>query len=76
MRETMYELVVTAIGSTIPLERVEVSRAAAVLTVIPTLLAKHEGCDRVEVSLQGTKLFSVDCHGNTTPGRAPRPSDG
>ncbi len=63
----MYELIVFSAGSDRPLETVRVEHAADVLTVIPTLFDKHKGCERVDVHLQGRKLFSIDCKGNSTP---------
>jgi hypothetical protein len=42
--------------------------AAEVLARIPELLREHRGCEKIVVSLERTRLFSVDCHGNTTPG--------
>jgi hypothetical protein len=46
------------------------SRAAAadVLAAIPKLLELHAGCDQIVVWFIGTRLFAVDCKGNTRPG--------
>lgn len=65
----MYDLLVFYPGDAPhrPSRRVEATTAAAVLDVIPTLLAEHEGCERVVVMMGVTRLFSVDCHGNRLP---------
>lgn len=59
----MYSLRVMKPGSIAPLETVELDRAADVLTCIPELLARHAGCERIEVLASTTRLFAVDCHG-------------
>jgi hypothetical protein len=38
--------------------------AAEVLARIPDLLSEHEGCEKIVVSLERTRLFAVDCKGN------------
>ncbi len=42
--------------------------AKEVLTRVSALLEEHEGCERIVVFQTATRLFSVDCHGNSTPG--------
>ena len=64
----MYELLVFYSDASSPAHRIIIERASDVLTAIPTLMEKHAGCERVEVLVAGRRLFSVDCHGNTTPG--------
>ena len=54
-------------GSGTPMETVMLARAAEVLERIPQLLSKHTDCERVEVTLNATKLFTVDCKGNLLP---------
>ena len=63
----MYRLLVyypeqTGIHATI-----HVDRSADVLTRIPQLLAEHDGCERVVVMFNDTRLFAVDCEGNRLP---------
>ncbi len=41
--------------------------AADVLARIPGLLEEHNGCEKVVVSLERTRLFAVDCKGNRLP---------
>ena len=41
--------------------------SAEVFARIPALLEEHEGCEKVVVSLERTRLFSVDCKGNRLP---------
>jgi hypothetical protein len=42
--------------------------AREVLTRVSTLLKEHDGCEHIVVLRNTTRLFSVDCHGNSTPG--------
>jgi hypothetical protein len=42
--------------------------ATEVLTRIAELLAEHVGCDKVVVTFNSRRLFSVDCKGNTETG--------
>jgi hypothetical protein len=44
-----------------------VEKAADVLKRIPEILAEHDGCETIVVTLEDTRLFSVDCHGNRQP---------
>ncbi len=44
-----------------------VTGAGNVLTRIPELLREHDGCEKIVVSLGGTRLFAVDCKGNRLP---------
>ena len=60
----MYHLRVYKPGETIASAHLTVEVAADVLTSIPRLLAEHDGCERVEVLIGTTHLFSVDCSGN------------
>ena len=60
----MYYLSIFEPNRKSPLETVTVTNAAEVLTTIPTLFAQHPGCERVEVRLDTTHLFSIDCAGN------------
>jgi hypothetical protein len=34
---------------------------------IPALLQEHDGCERIVVYFNTTRLFAVDCKGNTLP---------
>ncbi len=60
----MYHLVVFEPGVTAPIGKVAAVRASEVLTLIPILFADHPGCERIEISLDGSKLFTVDRAGN------------
>lgn len=60
----MYRLQVFYEGAPRPRETVELDRAGAVLTEIPKILEKHRECARVEVWINSTRLFAVDCAGN------------
>jgi hypothetical protein len=42
--------------------------AADLVFRIQALLEEHSGCQKIVVMNEGTRLFSVDCHGNTTSG--------
>lgn len=42
--------------------------ASEVLARVSTLMAEHDGCEKVVVYLGSTRLFSADCKGNTSPG--------
>ncbi len=46
---------------------VDVARGADVLTLIPNVLAEHDGCEHIVVTLNGMRLFAVDCAGNRLP---------
>jgi hypothetical protein len=35
--------------------------------MIQSALAEHEGCERVNVMMGATRLFSVDCAGDRLP---------
>ena len=61
----MYTLQVFYDGSLHHTERL--ARAASVLARIPELLRDHDGCEKVVISLAGTRLFAVDCKGNRLP---------
>ena len=64
----MYRLNVIHEGRAHPSETVELASAAAVLTTIPELLARHGDCLRIEVMAGPARLFAVDCHGQTLEG--------
>ena len=64
----MYTLRVFQPGDPIATETLVRERAADVLESIPILLARHSGCERIEVHAGALKLFSVDCEGNRRPG--------
>ena len=61
----MYTLQVFYDGALHHTERL--NSAAAVLARIPELLQEHQGCEKVVVSLERTRLFAVDCKGNRLP---------
>jgi hypothetical protein len=46
-------------------ERIRVASDA--LARIPALLHEHDGCERIVVYFGATRLFAVDCKGNTLP---------
>lgn len=60
----MYLLEVYLPGQTTPTDHATVDKASDVLMMIPALLKAHDGCERIEVRLANTLLFSVDCAGN------------
>ncbi len=41
--------------------------AANVLARIPELLREHDGCEKLVITLAGTRLFAVDCKGERLP---------
>ncbi len=43
------------------------TNGAETLARIPALLQEHDGCEKVVVSLNRTRLFAVDCKGNRLP---------
>ena len=45
-----------------------VANAADALARIAALLQEHAGCERIVVMHGVTRLFAVDCKGNTLPG--------
>jgi hypothetical protein len=47
------------------IERMTVASDA--LARIPVLLHEHHGCERIVVYFNDTRLFAVDCKGNTLP---------
>lgn len=59
----MYHLRVLHPGSSIPTETLSLKQASEVLIRIPELLARHTGCERIEVVAGTTPLFAVDCKG-------------
>jgi len=64
----MFSLLVFCGHGAMATSRVEVTRAVDVLLSIPKVVRDHEGCDRVEVHHNGSRLFSVDSDGNASPG--------
>lgn len=42
--------------------------AQEMVNAIPRIFEDHAGCERVEVYAELVRLFSVDCHGVSTPG--------
>lgn len=63
----MYQLMVYHPGEPIARVTVKAARAAEALALIPLLLAEHHGCEHVVVTVDGVRLFSVDCAGNRLP---------
>lgn len=63
----MYNLLVYNPGERTERAVICVARAADVLTRLPELLAEHDGCEHVVVTLDGIRLFAVDCAGNRLP---------
>ncbi|WGM30702.1 hypothetical protein KKHFBJBL_00932 [Brevundimonas sp. NIBR11] len=60
-----YRLLVFHKGSAGPTEAIEERRAAEVLDLIQSLLAKHPDCHRIRVESASGSLFAVDCNGDT-----------
>lgn len=60
----MYRLEVFHSGSARPAHRELVHRASDAMERISALLREHEGCQKVVVFLDETRLFAVDCEGN------------
>ena len=60
----MYRLDVHHSGSPSPVESHQVPRAADVLALIPELLKKRDGCEKIAVYGEATLLFAVDCKGD------------
>ena len=58
----MYTLEVFYDGKLHHTERL--TNGAEVLDRIPPLLQEHDGCEKIVVSLDRTRLFAVDCKGN------------
>jgi hypothetical protein len=61
----MYRLLVLHAEATRPTQALEIGRASEVLS--SGLLASHPDCARIDVYINTTKLFSVDCEGNRLP---------
>ncbi len=61
----MYSLEVFHDGRLHHTERL--ATGAEALARIPILLQEHDGCEKIVVSLNRTRLFSVDCKGNRLP---------
>lgn len=64
----MYHLSVYFPGDPVARTTLHVERGVEVLGIIPDLLKEHPGCERIEVHLGATRLFFVDCEGNTRAG--------
>lgn len=64
----LYALNVFFPGSDAPAHVERILSATEVLARISALLALHDGCERIVVSKENIRLFTVDCHGNSTPG--------
>jgi hypothetical protein len=64
----VYRIDVFFAGEKTPRKTLETENAAAVLAAIPNALNDHDGCERLEVFLDYTRLFRVDCQGNYSPG--------
>ena len=64
----MYRLLVFHPGDERPSKTLRMPLASDILESIPRLLKEHEGCERIEIYLGVSRLFSVDCDGNTTAG--------
>ena len=60
----MYRLDVLFTDNSSPRQTRFVHRAGDVLTMIPELLAAHDGCERIVVWAEDSRLFAVDCKGN------------
>jgi len=63
----VYTLTVREAGSAHALETMSFDSGSGTMAAIPGLLAKHSGCERIQVHAGGTYLFSVDCDGTTLP---------
>lgn len=67
---TAYTLTVCHEGQPLATETIYLATAAQVLSRIPQLLTKHPDCHRIHVHTGGTRLFSVDCNGQTVTDQA------
>ena len=63
----MYQLQVYYPGQTFAQAVIDVKQASEALDLIPDVLAKHQGCERVVVMMGTNRLFAVDCSGNRLP---------
>jgi hypothetical protein len=63
----MYALQVFFPKDRVPHNVEHMTAAAGILARIPTLLQEHNGCEKIVVFAGETRLFSVDCKGNTLP---------
>lgn len=61
---SMYFLRVFKAGAKVAHHTEAIERATVAFQRIQALLAKHADCERVEVHMDQTLLFKVDCHGN------------
>jgi hypothetical protein len=64
----MYRLLLFYPGDDSPAKTLHMELAPDILERIPTLLKNHPGCERIEVFLGISRLFTVDCAGNSTAG--------
>ncbi len=62
-----YTLSVYFSGETRPSHVESLSSAQQVFVRIPLLLETHSECEKVVVMMGPTRLFSVDCKGNSLP---------
>ncbi len=60
----MYTLTVHYPDAPVPTDSRAALTASEVLKLIPEVLAAHPECERVVVSVAGTRLFAVDRKGN------------
>lgn len=60
-----YTLTVLHLETSGPTEVISLDGAAAAMSGMTRLLAKHPGCHRIRVDSGPTHLFSVDCAGRT-----------
>jgi len=63
----MYALEVYFPKDRVPSHVEHMTAAAGLLARIPILLREHDGCEKIVVVAGETRLFAVDCKGNTLP---------
>ncbi len=66
--QLVYELRVFFPGDLHPRHTERIRSAPDTLSRIHMLLAEHSGCEKIAVFVGETRLFSVDCKGNSSPG--------
>ena len=63
----MYTLQVFFPGDRLPGRSEYLDGARDALARVPELLSEHDGCEKIVVFFGTTRLFSVDCKGNSSP---------
>ncbi|WP_454716669.1 hypothetical protein [Caulobacter segnis] len=63
----MYQLLVFYPGESNPRHLASLFRSGEILTALTEQLGAHLACDRIEISMDGAKLFTVDSRGVRRP---------